>query len=258
MKTKSVKLSKAATRAVTSPIRFTENLYTEAHDFAEAGEQQGRPDPDVPNSREISGIEVRLSSVVINDNKTARVWPFPGLARMYFICIVLSDDAKKPVSIDLKGFEKVNDGDALHIDRTLFYWKKGVSSKRGETPSQVHLFLCMLKSKEALRDTGRMLKAITSDKSFRSAASEAKKLMKKAGDAASITGMLFNLAGAAGRWLGEVDDKPLFAWVQSFTDINGDFDVLGKTDKKASNKYVSMALSVIIRDASRKAEKAKD
>lgn len=256
MKTKAVRVVKARSGAASSPIRFTENLYTELHDFAEAGVGQTKPDPDVPNSREISGIEVRLSRVVINDNKTARVWPFPGLARMYFICIVLSDDAKKPVTIDLKGFEKVNDGDALHIDRTLFYWKKNDSARRAETPSQIHLFLCMLKSKEALRDTGRMLKTITSDKSFRSAAAEAKKLMKKSGDAASLTGMLFNLAGAAGRWLGEVEDKPLFAWAQSFSDINGDFDVLGKTDKQASNKYVSMALSVIIRDASRKSGKA--
>lgn len=243
--------AKPASGAVTPAIRFNQNLYSEVHDFAE-----GRPvpEPDVPNSREISGIEVRLSRVVVHDNKTARVWPFPGLARMYFMCVVLSDAAKKPVTIDLKGFQKVNDGDALQIDRTLYYWKKNKATRREEAPSQVHLFICMLKSKEALRDTGRMLKAISSDKSFKSAASDAKKLLKKSGDAAAITGMLFNLAGAAGRWLGEVDDKPLFAWAQSFTDINGDFDVLGKTDKQASNKYVSMALSVIIRDASRKAD----
>jgi hypothetical protein len=242
--------AKAASGATNPAIHFTQNLYSEIHDFAEG---RPGPGPDVPNSNEISGIEVRLSRVVIHDNKTARVWPFPGLAQMYFMCIVLSDAAKKPVTIDLKGFQKVNDGDALHIDRTLFYWKKNKADRREEVPSQVHLFICMLKSKEALRDTGRMLKAISSDKSFKSASSEAKKLLKKSGDAAAITGMLFNLAGAAGRWLGEVDDKPLFAWAQSFTDINGDFDVLGKTDKQASNKYVSMALSVIIRDASRKA-----
>jgi hypothetical protein len=45
-----------------------------------------------------------------------------------------------------------------------------------------------------------------------------------------------------------VEDKPLLTWVQSFTDLNGDFDVLGKTAKSAENKFASMKLSITIRD----------
>jgi hypothetical protein len=189
--------------------------------------------------------------VLVKDNRTPRIWPFPGLAGIYFLCIVVSDTEKKPVNIDLRGFEKVNDGDALHIDRTLFYWKKKPGSKQDPAPSQIHLFLCLIKSKEPLRDTGRMLKMVSTDRSFKSAAGELRKLLKKSGDLAALSGIVFNLAGTIGRWLGEVDDKPLLAWSQSFTDINGDFDVVGRTDKQASNQYASMSLSVLIRDAAR-------
>jgi hypothetical protein len=59
------------------------------------------------------------------------------------------------------------------------------------------------------------------------------------------------VASVFGKFLGEVDDKPLMTWVQSFTDINGDFDKLGKTTIGRKNNFAALDLSIIIRDTTR-------
>src|SRR4051812_5780502 len=107
-------------------IDFRQNIFTEIHDFKEDFESMNgeMKAEDIPTSSDITGIEVRLSDVVIHNNRTAKIWPFPGLAKVYFLNLVVSDvnADSNPISIDLKGFEKVDDGDTLNVDRTLFLW----------------------------------------------------------------------------------------------------------------------------------------
>jgi len=56
------------------------------------------------------------------------------------------------------------------------------------------------------------------------------------------------LASIVGRFLGKVEDRPLISVLQSYTDINGDFDSLGKVRKEFPNRYATIGLSITIRD----------
>src|SRR6476620_1813404 len=147
-------------------LNFRENLYVEEHSFQESFfESTG----DILTSDQISGMEIRLSHVIVKDNKTPKIFPFPGLAKIYFVNLVLSDLAAEPISLDLKGFEKVDDGDGLAVDRTLFYWKKTPDSKKA--PSQIHVLCSILKSKEDLREVGSVLDKIKKDNEYKDLAS---------------------------------------------------------------------------------------
>lgn len=230
-------------------INFRQNFYLEEHNFAESERKQSPGD--IQASGDISGVEVRLSSVLVKDNKTPRVFPFPGYAKVYFLNLIVSDLASCQLQLDLKGFEKVDDGDALNVDRTLFYWKKGAETN---PPSQIHIFTSLIKSKEPLRNTAAILSEVKNDTDYKSLAGSLDKVVKHAQSVTDISNIIFSVAGIVSKYLGDVDDKPLLTWIQSFTDMNGDFDVLGKTDKKAENKYASMNLSIIIRDKARMKE----
>lgn len=231
-------------------IDFLQNLQTEEHNFQEAFVSKRHAKvktTQIPTSKEITGIEVRLSDVVIIDNKTPKVFPFPGLAKVYFINMILSDVSTTPITIDLNGFEKVDDNYKLSLDRTLFSWKQKTNST-AEGPSQIHVFSSLIKSKQSLRDVAKVMADVKADKKFQGLADELATLLKKAGTVTNISSLVFELAGIVGGFLGKVEDKPLLTWVQSFTDLNGDFDVLGKTAKSAENKFASMKLTITIRD----------
>jgi hypothetical protein len=51
--------------------------------------------------------------------------------------------------------------------------------------------------------------------------------------------------------MGKIDDTPLFTTVLSYTDINGDFDQLGRHPYPQGNKYVDIVTTLIVRDATR-------
>src|ERR1700752_547944 len=90
-------------------IDFLQNLQTEEHNFQENFENAKHESTfgiDIPGSKDISGIEIRLSKVKVIDNKRPKVFPFPGFAKVYFVNLVVSDVSGNPVTIDLKGFEK--------------------------------------------------------------------------------------------------------------------------------------------------------
>ena len=231
-------------------VDFRQNIFTEEHDFKEGFESlNGEFKGIIPTSSEISGIEIRLSDVIIHDNKTPKVWPLPGLAKVYFLNIVVSDINGSPLDLDLKGFEKIDDGDALNIDKTLFFWQQ--DENNAKAPSQVHIFSSLLKSKEALRDVGNVLTKINSDSDYTGLVSSLGTLLKDASHLNNISDIIFKVADIAGKYLGNVEDKPLLSWFQSFTNINGDWDHDGKTEKSANNKYAGMKLTCIVRDKDR-------
>lgn len=232
-----------------------QNLQTEEHNFQEGFENAKHSKTrlrkgDIPSSKDISGLEVRLSNVTIIDNKTPKVFPFPGFAKVYFVNLVVSDLSADTVSLDLNGFEKVDDGDKLSLDRTLFSWKK--TNNNTIVPSQIHVFSSLIKSKQPLRDVAKIMSDVKNDSNFKDTVTTLNSLFKTASNITNISSLIFQVAGIVGGFLGKVDDKPLLTWVQSFTDINGDFDILGKTDKNATNKFASMNLSITIRDKDRK------
>ena len=231
-------------------VDFRQNIFTEEHDFKEGFESlNGQFKGIIPTSSEISGIEIRLSDVVIHDNKTPKVWPFPGLAKVYFLDIVVSDVNADSISLDLKGFEKVNDGDSLNVDRTLYLWQEEENAKIA--PTQVHIFSSLLKSKQDLRNVSEVLTQINSDDEYKNLVSNLGTVLKTTSQLSNISNIIFNVAEIAGKYLGKVEDKPLLTWFQSFTNINGDWDHDGKTEKQADNKYAGMKLICIVRDKDR-------
>ena len=233
-------------------IDFMQNLQTEEHNFQENFQNAKHPKNlsiGIPQSKDISGIEVRLSNVKVIDNKTPKVPPFPGLAKVYFVNLVVSDIQANSLSLDLKGFEKIDDGESLSLDRTLFFWKLTPAAQ--EVPSQIHIFSSLIKSKQPLRDVAKIMESVDKDDKYKEVVNSLTTVLKTASNLSSISGLIFQVAGIVGNYLGKVDDKPLLTWIQSFTDINGDYDKLGETKKSAANKYASMDLSIIVRDKER-------
>lgn len=229
-------------------LNLLQNLYTEEHSFKEAAIDFTTKDGDILASDKISGLEIRLSHVVIKDNKTAKIFPFPGLAKIYFLTLVVSDVENQIINLDLKGFEKVDDGDALSIDKSIFYWKQN-SKKIG--PSQVHVMTSIIKSKQSLRDVAKIMENINKDIDYKDLTNTLATFIKDANQFSNITNLITTVSSIVGKYLGKVEDKPLLTWYQSFTDIDGDWDKLGKTYKHAENKYAAMDLSITIRDKER-------
>lgn len=206
----------------------------------------------LPQSGELTGLELRLSKVLIKDNKTPKIWPLPGLSQLYLVVMVISDLDTPVQNLDLKGFPKVDDNEELPIDRTILYWKEGEGTK---VPSQFHVLVSVIKSKEALRNTGEVLASVKTDSDYTDLVSSIKTIIAAGNAVGQISDSLLSLASVVGKHLGNVKDKPLMTWIQSFTDLNGDHDTLGKTVIEKENNNVAMAMTLIVRDKTRE-EKA--
>ena len=233
-------------------IDFKQNLYVEEYNFRETQDIRPAKRGAIPTSDEISGIEIRLSKVFIIDNKTRQFGPFPGLVTVYFMNIVLSDLSASEIDLNLNGFEKVDDRQTLAVDRTLFFWKK--TDDGSKPPSQVHIMSSLLKSKKGLRDTAAVLAKAKDDTQFKDLTSQLGTLLKTASNFSSISNIVFQVAGIVGGLLENVEDKPLLTRFQSFTDIAGDFNQLGKTDNPFTNRYAELDYSIFIRDNERQKE----
>ena len=209
----------------------------------------------IPKSNNISGIELRLSRALIINNKTPKVGPFPGFSKMYLVIVVVSDIGTVMQTLDLKSFAKVNDNEDLPVDKTIYYWKQ--NKPKDKAPSQIHTLISIVKSKQALRDTGKILSDVKNDSEYASLVDTLKTTIGNAADLTNISNLVFSAASIVGKYLGQVEDKALFTWVKSFTDINGDWDQLGTTIKTQKNNFASIDLSLTIRDKNREVALAK-
>lgn len=232
-------------------VDFSKNLYVEEFNFREVADLRPEGPGDIPTSDQISGIEVRLSRGYIKDNKTKPVFPFPGLAKVYFINLVVSDVSPADIDISLEGFEKVGDGHNLAVDRTLFYWKKTANTAR--VPSQIHLMSSLIKSKQDLREAAEIMSKAQEDTRYRSLTESLGGILRGGADG-NVSKIVLNIAGIIGGYLGKVDDKPLLTRFQSFTDLGGDFNQLGQKEHPFENNYAIMNYSIYIRDAIRQKE----
>lgn len=201
----------------------------------------------IPNSKNVTGLEVRLSRVFIKDNRTPQVWPFPGFADVYLLLVVFDDLNPEPQVLNLSGFARIDDGEDLPVDKTAYYWKQ--EEPAGPVPSQIHVLLSVLKSKKGLRDTGAVMEKARESADFKSLVG--KMVGAIAGAPAAAAEVLLQLGGVVGSLLKDVEDKALFTQVVSFTDINGDFDNLGKTPVVKMNDFVQTTLTLVVRDPER-------
>ena len=200
----------------------------------------------IPTSNKLTGMEVRLSQVIIKDNKTPHVYPFIRYANLYVITSGIDNLGGKPYLLNLKGFADVDDGEALPVERTLYYWKSDGASK---APGAVHILTSIIKSREKIRDFGDALASLRKTDDFKELLGAI--VTAATGGGAAIYEAFLPLVGVIGEIMGKIDDTPLFTTVTSFTDINGDFDALGRHAYHQNNKYVDLLTTLIVRDASR-------
>ena len=232
-------------------VKFQEDAFVEQ--LALQGAENNKPEG-ISSSKNITGIEVRLSRAFIINIKTPKIGPFPGFSKMYLLVIVVSDKGEILQTLDLKSFAKVGDDEDLPVDKTIYYWKQ--QNKKDVNPSQIHVLTSIIKSKQSLRDVARIMADVKNDAEFGNLVSTLKTVVKNADAVSQVANLIFSVAGVVGKFLGKIEDKPLLTWVQSFTDINGDFDKLGKTTIGRKNDYAALDLSIIIRDTQREVELA--
>ena len=201
----------------------------------------------IPTSDQITGLEVRLSKVFIKDNKQPNVWPFIKYSDLYFIASTVDSLGGEPYTISINGFSDVDDREQLPVDRTVYYWK--ANNAADKAPGQIHLLVSIIKSNEGIRDLGRALSVLRQTDDFKNIIKTV--VAAATSGAALITDALISMAGVLGSILGNVDDSPLITNVLSFTDINGNFDALGRHTYTSNNRYVDLEATLIVRDAIR-------
>jgi hypothetical protein len=202
----------------------------------------------IPTSDQITGLELRLSKVYIKDNKHPKMWPFIKYSNLYFIVSTIDNLGGEPTVISVRGFADVDDGEQLPVDKTVYYWKS--KSSNNTAPGQIHFLGSIIKSNEKIRDFGNALLDLRKTDDFKDIVKSVIVAAVTSGGTL-ITDSLISLAGVIGSILGNVDDNPLITTVQSFTDINGNFDALGRHVYKDSNRYVDLETTLIIRDTNR-------
>lgn len=208
------------------------------------------PSSAVPVSGHATGIELRMRPPFIRDNHTLRFWPFPGRARLYCLTMVVSDTENQLTgAIDLSGFPGVGDKEYLPINKTIYYWQS--DDKSPKAPNQVHVMCAIIKSKEALRDTGDILSQAKYDQEYRDVIGQLSDVVADAASFNLVAQLSLQVAGIVGRYLGRVRDRPIGTVISSFTRLHGDWDRMGVNALSIPTRDVDFNLELIIRDASR-------
>ncbi|MEO6001152.1 MAG: hypothetical protein ABIN89_30140 [Chitinophagaceae bacterium] len=198
-------------------------------------------------SKDVSGIEVRMLPPFIKDNHTERIWPFPGLAQMYCLTIVVSDVTNQLAgAIDLKGFPRMGDNEFLPMNKTIFYWQSENDTDKG--PSQIHVFCSIIKSKKSLRDVAKVLGEMKDDDGYKGLIGSLSSLTKTAAQFNVVTDIILELAGVVGKYLGNVEDKPIGTVINSYTTLHGDFDNAGISPLLYNTPDTDFKFEVVVRN----------
>jgi hypothetical protein len=205
----------------------------------------------IPSSADVAGIELRMLPPLIHNNHTPRIWPFPGLAKLYCLTLVVSDAANQlRGNIGLDAFARVDDGDELPINKTIFYWEDE-DDDAAKAPAQIHTLCSVIKSKESLRDVAEVLQSAKSDGEYQELLGRLGQLAGDGSSVMAVSDLTLQIAGVVGRYLGHVDDRPLATVVQSFTCLHGDWDRLGITPIHIPAGAVDFNYELVVRDRSR-------
>lgn len=201
-------------------------------------------------SKELTGVELRLSKAFVKDNHTRKIPPFiPGKAQIYFLTIVASDVKNDVPHLDILPYPKVDDNEELPVNKAIYYWKETEQSK--SPPGQIHVFAALIKSKKGLRTTGEILLEVKKDNDYQSIIYKAAELIGSATPWGQAVQAISSIAHIVGRHLGKVEDKPLVAVTESFTDLNGLYDTVGEKEILTEHKNGTIGMTIIVRDKDR-------
>jgi len=205
---------------------------------------------DIPGSDDVAGIELRLLPPFIVNNRTPRLLLLPGFARLYCLTMVISDAENQLKGfMDLAGFAGIGDGEALPVNKTIFYWEK--EHAESQPPNQVHVMTSIIKSKESLRETGEILSSVRGDNDYKDLIDGLGSAVADAANFSLVANISLQVAGIIGKYLGKVDDRPIGTVVNSFTRLHGDWDKLGINPILIRTRNVDFNYELIIRDRER-------
>jgi hypothetical protein len=201
----------------------------------------------IKSSKDVTGIELRMLPPLIKDNHTAAFWPFPGYSKLYCLTIVVSDVTNQLAgAIDLKGFPRIGDNERLPINKTVFYWQNGEEATKA--PNQIHTLCTVMKSKQDLRDVGKVLGSLKDDGDYKSLIKSLGKVAKNVAKFNIVTDIIVQLAGVVGNVLGNVEDKPLGTIINSYTTLHGDFDKIGISQLVYPTRDVDFEFQMVVRN----------
>jgi hypothetical protein len=204
----------------------------------------------IPDSKEVSGIEIRILPPFIKNNGQLKVWPLPGLAQLYSLVVVLSDKQNQlSGTMDVTAFPRIGDRERLPINKTIYYWEQ--SDTAVIAPNQVHVICSIIKSKACLRSTAEIMEAAEKDGDYKDLMSQLGKVVSNAASFNIITAAAMKIAGIVGKYLGRVHDKPLGTIINSFTRLHGDWDKTGVNPITVITRDVDFSLELVIRDKER-------
>lgn len=210
----------------------------------------------IASSKDLTGIEIRMLPPFIVDNHTTPVWPFPGFSKLYCLTIVVSDVSNQLAgTIDLKGFPRIGDQEFLPINKTIYYWQSAKPEEKG--PSQIHIMTSVIKSKQDLRDVGKILSDVKKDENYKSLIETLAKTATDASGMGVALDIVGEIAGLVGKYMGNVQDKPIGTTINSYTSLYGDFDQTGINKRKISSPHVNFEFDLVVRDKSRMAERSR-
>ncbi|RAJ11185.1 hypothetical protein LX64_00793 [Chitinophaga skermanii] len=204
----------------------------------------------IDDSGSVSGVELRLLPPFIKDNNTPAFLGFPGKASLYCLVIVVGDaDNQLAGGIDLQGFPRIGDHEALPINKTIYYWQ--APSKKAKSPTQLHAFCSVMKSKKGLREAGEIMAKVKSDPDYKSITSQLATMASKATPVTAALDLITSITKVVGTHLQGVEDKPLGTIINSYTVLHGDFDTLGINKHRYSTPKVDFEMELTVRDTKR-------
>ncbi len=205
---------------------------------------------DIGHSTTASGIELRLLPPYIKENNTAPVLFFPGKASLYCLVIVVSDANNQLAGgFDLQGFPRIGDHEHLPVNKTIYYWQ--ALDKKNKPPTQIHAFCSVVKSKKGLRQAGEIISQVKDDAGYKSLTGTIASMAAKATPLTAALDIVTDMAKIVGKYLKNVEDKPLGSIVNSYTVLHGDFDKLGISRLSYTTPKVNFEMELTVRDKHR-------
>lgn len=201
----------------------------------------------IPSSEELTGIELRLLPPFVKDNGTNPPPLFKDRASLYCMTIVVSDINNQLVGgIDIQGFPKIADREHLPVSKTIFYWQ--FREDAPVPPSQIHTMVTTIRSRRGLRKAGDILMDLKSDNEYNALLGYIGNLAAKTTPVGAVLDIVTQMTAIAGKFMGEVEDKPIGTVINSYTALRGDFDRRGTHTLVYTTRNIDYRIELTVKD----------